>query len=105
MNPGRWYSARQIRESYLPGLSRSELYRLLESGAIQACRLGRKWLISESAIQTFIDVHLQPNFPSEQRDRRKRGALARSPLPLGRTDQSIRSMSSASRRFKGGLSR
>ena len=103
MNPGRWYSARQIRESYLPGLSRSELYRLLESGAIQACRLGRKWLISESAIQTFIDVHLQPNFPSEQRDR-KRGALAL-PLPLGRTDQKIRSMSSAPCRFKGGLSK
>jgi excisionase family DNA binding protein len=65
----------QIRERYLPGVSRSELYRLLETGNIAAFRLGRKWLIPESAIKTFIEVRLQPAFPCEQRDTR-RGAFA-----------------------------
>jgi len=56
----RYLSARQVRERYFPGLSRSAIYNLLDTGAIVSVRLGRKRLIAESALKTFMESHLQP---------------------------------------------
>jgi len=50
------YSPRQVRELFLPGVSRTGIYDYIHNGTISpAYRPGGRWLIPESAIEDFID--------------------------------------------------
>ena len=48
------YSPRQVRELFLPGVSRTGIYDYIHNGTISpAYRPGGRWLIPESAIEDF----------------------------------------------------
>ena len=49
------FSPRQVREQFLPGLSRSMVYQYIQDGTIAPVyRINSKWLIPLSSIENFI---------------------------------------------------
>ena len=52
--PGKLYSVAQVREIFLPGLSRKSIYRMIENGVLAGYQVGGKWLISEQSIKQFL---------------------------------------------------
>lgn len=52
--PQKLYSVAQVREIFLPGISRKSIYRMIEDGVLEGYRVGGKWLISERAVKQFL---------------------------------------------------
>ena len=63
-----YYSPRQVKDKFLPGLSLREIYYLLEEGEISpAYRKGKRWLVPESSIHEFrdrLEIHEGPRSSS-----------------------------------------
>jgi excisionase family DNA binding protein len=51
----RYLSIRQVRDLYLPGLSRTGIYRLIDHGDLPSIRIGKKRLIAEAEVEAFLD--------------------------------------------------
>ena len=46
------YSINDIQEAL--GIGRNKVYALLQSGEINAFKIGREWKVTEDAVQTYI---------------------------------------------------
>lgn len=53
MEAGRWLSTNEIRERY--PLGRTRLYSILEDGSLKSVRWGRKYLVRESDLESFLE--------------------------------------------------